>query len=116
MHRSRNVLVTTLFICVVMQFFITGGFAHEWMAPEEAAKQKNPIAAAPSSVAKGKELFLNNCAYCHGENARGMSAEEAGLDTDTPDLKKRLENHSDGDFFWKIYIVDFYEIQIFPDK
>lgn len=76
--------------------------AHEWMAPKEAASLVNPIAADEESIATGKEIFLNNCAYCHGEDVRGMSSEEAGLDTSPPDLKKRLKNHTDGDFFWKI--------------
>lgn len=96
------VVATTLAISLVMYFFAAVGHGHEWMAPQSAANRDNPIAATSSSLTKGKKLFLSNCAYCHGEDTRGMTAEEAGLDTSPPDLKKRLDNHTDGDFFWKI--------------
>jgi mono/diheme cytochrome c family protein len=34
-------------------------------------KMKNPYTATPKDLAHGKELFMNNCAPCHGENATG---------------------------------------------
>ncbi len=99
---SQNILKTTASILLAMFFFAAIGHGHEWMAPQEAARRNNPITADSASVAKGKEIFSNDCAYCHGEDARGMSREEAGLNSNTPDLVKRLANHSEGDFFWKI--------------
>ncbi len=84
--------------------FVSAGplAAHEWMAPEEAAGIDNPVTADQASITKGKALFMNNCASCHGPDARGMSAEEAGLSKAPSNLVKRLANHNDGDFFWKI--------------
>ncbi len=77
-------------------------FAHEWMAPKTAAEIKNPVPQNEETITSGKELFLDNCAACHGDNGRGLSAEETGLEKSTPNLGKRLKSHSDGDFFWKI--------------
>jgi len=34
-------------------------------------KMKNPLTATPENLAHGKELFLNNCAPCHGASATG---------------------------------------------
>lgn len=42
------------------------------MSREEAsAKLHNPLQASPENLAKGKMLFDNNCAVCHGGDARG---------------------------------------------
>ena len=76
--------------------------AHEWMAPAEEGKRPNPVASDMKSIERGKVIYLDNCAACHGEKIEGMKAEETGLKMDPPDLKKRLLTHTDGDFFWKI--------------
>lgn len=85
-------------VCTAASFV----FAHGWMAPKNAAEIKTPLTHNSQTVSKGKELFLDNCASCHGDNGKGLSTEETGLKKHTPDLGKRLKSHSDGDFFWKI--------------
>ncbi len=37
----------------------------------DAAKLKNPVASTPESVAAGQQLYLRNCASCHGRNGQG---------------------------------------------
>jgi hypothetical protein len=76
--------------------------AHSWMAPKDEAQKPNPIEPTTKSIEIGKELFKENCASCHGEQAKGLPAEKSGLDHDTPNLIQRLKNHSDGDFHWKL--------------
>jgi len=34
-------------------------------------KMKNPLTATPANLAHGKDLFVHNCAPCHGVNATG---------------------------------------------
>ena len=72
------------------------------MAPKAAAAKPNPIAMSEESIKNGRSIFSQECAYCHGENGRGMSKEAATLQTNTPDLLKGLQSHSEGDFHWKI--------------
>ena len=79
-----------------------GSMAHEWMAPADEGKRLNPVGSDMKSIERGKIIYLENCAACHGEKIHGMKAEETGLQMDSPDLKKRLLTHTDGDFFWKI--------------
>jgi mono/diheme cytochrome c family protein len=81
---------------------VVQALAHSWMAPEEAAEMANPVASDEESVRRGKEVYNNICAACHGEDLEGLKAEETGLEMDTPNLKHRLKTHSEGDFFWKI--------------
>ena len=81
---------------------VSGSMAHEWMAPEDEGKRPNPVVSDTNSIERGKTIYLDNCAACHAENITGMKAEDTGLQMDSPDLKKRLLTHTDGDFFWKI--------------
>lgn len=81
---------------------VSPAMAHTWVAPADAAARENPVPADSASALRGEELFLANCASCHGENAKGAAAGEVGLKQDPPDLVQRLTHHSDGDFFWKI--------------
>lgn len=77
-------------------------FAHSWMAPAEEASKKNPVTGSAKSVERGRAIYQNQCEYCHGDGAKGLSKMETGLTKNTPNLLKRLKSHSDGDFHWKI--------------
>lgn len=81
---------------------VSGSLAHEWMAPMDEGKRPNPITSDTNSIERGKIIYLDNCAVCHGEQIEGMKADETGLEMDSPNLKQRLLTHTDGDFFWKI--------------
>ena len=37
----------------------------------DAAALKNPVASTPESTAAGQQLYLRNCASCHGRNGQG---------------------------------------------
>jgi mono/diheme cytochrome c family protein len=50
---------------------IVGTSAQNLGGNPEAAKVKNPVAATPDSLAAGKALFMKNCRFCHGEDAKG---------------------------------------------
>jgi mono/diheme cytochrome c family protein len=85
-------------VCMVPIIALT----HGWMAPKEAAELSNPVALDSQSAGRGKEIYLDDCAACHGDNIEGMKGADAGLEMDTPNLKARLLTHTDGDFFWRI--------------
>jgi mono/diheme cytochrome c family protein len=40
-------------------------------APMKARTWKNPFAGDPDGIRAGRKLFLQYCAECHGEDARG---------------------------------------------
>jgi mono/diheme cytochrome c family protein len=70
----------------------------------EAATIKNPVAAAPESIAAGKKTYDTACAGCHGADAKGgltISVIEDSGGKQPPSLVDDLWDHgsSDGDMF-----------------
>jgi mono/diheme cytochrome c family protein len=43
--------------------------------------ERTPVVPDEQSLARGKELFLQNCSVCHGENGDGKGPAAAGLPT-----------------------------------
>lgn len=79
-----------------------GAGAGHWMAPEDAAKKRNPVSADSASLARGKKLFQANCASCHGAQGKGDGPAGAALNPKPADLAAMAGQHPDGDFAWKI--------------
>ena len=81
-------------------------FAHEktgWIAPAEAKKMKNPIKATKASIQKGKEIYENKCALCHGVKGDGKGPTAAGLNPKPTNFRESHgEKMTDGEHFWKI--------------
>jgi mono/diheme cytochrome c family protein len=79
-----------------------------WELPEDADKTKNPTAATPESIAKGKELYMEktkgNCVFCHGDTGTGNEANMPRLRRKPADLtnKERMTAMTDGEVYWKI--------------
>ncbi|EWT00559.1 cystathionine beta-lyase [Intrasporangium oryzae NRRL B-24470] len=65
--RRRHPAAIALLILVGL--LVTGG-AYAFLAPKEA----NASAVSADTVAEGKNLFLANCASCHGTNAQGTAS------------------------------------------
>ena len=79
-----------------------------WELPADADKTKNPTAATPESIERGKALYLDkdkgNCIFCHGETGAGNEANMARLRRKPADLtnKEHMAEATDGELFWKI--------------
>ena len=70
-------------------------------APDPAAKKlKNPVAAAPESVAAGQQLYAKYCRFCHGADAKGNGpmAPEGTHPSDLTDAKWD-RGSTDGEIF-----------------
>lgn len=62
------------------------------VGPSDRART-NPYAGSGEAIAAGRNLFLENCAKCHGENAQGRGSR--------PSLRSdRLRSATDGEIAW----------------
>lgn len=53
----------------------------------------NPYAGNPEAIVAGRNLFVNNCAKCHGSDATGKGSR--------PSLRsERLQHATDGEIAW----------------
>nr|MBA2452422.1 CopD family protein [Chloroflexia bacterium] len=63
----------------------------------ETPVEENPIQTTDDSVATGQQLFLANCADCHGSEGTGDGPRLAGFDAPNADLTAaHLLDHSEG--------------------
>jgi len=70
------------------------------ITPEEKAR-KNPVKFTEDSVAKGKNLYMTQCAMCHGKTGDGKGDLAAVMHVSPPDFTKptTLSARTDGELF-----------------
>jgi len=56
----------------------------------------NPVAATPDSIARGQELFQQNCTMCHGLGGRGDGPLARTLNPRPADLRVHVSQHTEG--------------------
>lgn len=70
---------------------VVPGFAH---------LQPNPVRPVPAQIAAGRQVFLQNCATCHGVDGKGDGPAAANLNPKPADLTIHAPLHTDGDLYW----------------
>lgn len=97
-----------LFIAVTL-FFAAGvaimSYAVlQWNATAKARNLKNPVPAAPQTVAAGKSVYENHCQSCHGEHGDGKGEKAAELSTAPGDFTDaaKMSGLTDGELFVEI--------------
>ena len=79
------------------------GGPDEWVAPARAAKKKNPVEVNEASLAKGKSVYVKECASCHGDKGKGDGPAVKDLEKKPGDLTiAKVLDQTDGALFWKI--------------
>ncbi len=90
--KGRVLILFTLLATSIFGFAKADG---SWLknVPENDRARVNPYAGKPEAVAAGQNIFRNNCAKCHGDNAQGKGSR--------PSLKsERIQNATDGELAW----------------
>ena len=78
-----------------------------WTAPEAEKARVNPLRTTEKDLPRGKSLYLQHCALCHGDQGKGdgpsarLHARKARppQDLTRPEIQA---NMTDGEVFWKI--------------
>lgn len=78
--------------------------AKKWVAPPEARARANPVPEGADAVERGRALYTEHCANCHGPKGKGDGPDakpghEAPHDLSDPALQKRM---TDGEILWKV--------------
>ena len=77
--------------------------AKDVVIPLQAGKMKNPLPETDEVVSQGQEVFLGNCAQCHGPNGRGDSNLGRNMNPPAMDLSSAHVQHwNDAELFWII--------------
>jgi mono/diheme cytochrome c family protein len=103
--KTRKILFASLLaiICVALVY---AALQREkpWVVPEEVKRLKNPLAPSESTLKATREIYLDQCAQCHGEHGKG-DGPEAMMHSQAPaDLTNagRMNTVTDGEIFYQI--------------
>ena len=72
-----------------------------WEAPRVAAVATNPVPADSAEVARGRQVYEQNCGPCHGPSGTPQSTRVGGGAPDFAD-PGYARSRTDGEIFWKI--------------
>ena len=72
--------------------------------PDAYRGKSNPLRPAPEVLEKGRDLYQQHCAVCHGPSGRGDGPAAPGLDPPPADLARvaRMPIASDAYLYWTI--------------
>ena len=101
----RKFLFATLLLLICM--LVIHWVAEEnkpWIVPPENKSLKNPLSPSESNLIAARQIYVDECAQCHGDTGKGDGPEARShypLPADLTD-PKLLMNATDGDIFYQI--------------
>jgi len=75
---------------------------HHAAIPAEYSGLENPVPADEASIARGAEIYANQCATCHGDEGLGDGPGGANLDPPPAPIAHTGRMLSDAYLFWRI--------------
>ena len=74
---------------------------HPATISDEDKARKNPVKFTENSVARGKKIYITQCALCHGDKGDGKGELASDMKLTMPDFTKpdTLKDRTDGEIF-----------------
>lgn len=72
-----------------------------WLIPTGGKDEKSPLASVANAAARGKTLFLANCARCHGAEGKGNGADSDHAADLTDEYRSSI--NTEGVLFYKVW-------------
>lgn len=82
---------------------VNGKIKQQWQAPAEFAAMKSPLKVTPDIIKRGKYLYTNRCAICHGDEGKGNGGFNKPEYKQSTNLTSTVvQANSDGELFYKV--------------
>ncbi|HCB50520.1 MAG TPA: hypothetical protein DEP47_13655 [Chloroflexi bacterium] len=75
---------------------------HHASIPNEYAGLTNPMPADDASIERGGEIYVTNCASCHGDGGMGDGPAAAGLDPAPAPIAHTSQMLGDDYLYWRV--------------
>src|SRR6266849_346663 len=101
---TRKILFASLLALICIALVYAAFENKPWVVPEEVKKLKNPLLPSGSTLKAAREIYMDECAQCHGEHGKGDGPEAAMHDPPPSDITdaRRMNTVTDGEIFYQI--------------
>ena len=99
--------ITAIFVLPAIIALLSMISLHQtpWVIDAKYKNMKNPVKTDATSLATGKDLYMKNCASCHGRTGLGDGVKARTLETFSGDFSKpAYQEQTDGELFGKTKI------------
>ena len=102
--KMRKMLFVFLLGLIAISIFLAVRQDTPWLVPEAEKFRRNPLVPSAESINTIREIYLKDCAECHGESGRGDGTKAAKYNPPPVDFTDpaRLDALTDGELFYKI--------------
>jgi mono/diheme cytochrome c family protein len=103
--KARKILFASL-LAVICIALVYSAFQRDkpWIVPEEIKRLRNPLTPSESTLKAAREIYMDECAQCHGEHGKGDGPEAATHYPPPSNITdaQHMNTVTDGEIFYQI--------------